>query len=1041
MSDLSSVFNKLANAGTTNSSTPSGWGLGNNSWAKGTPSSNKPYSYVMVSKAPKVTSSSVAKSVAAKLGTTIPKAGAKPTKKGKHHSSLLGDILGGAADVASNLGADVINTAENMPSGILKLATTNPIDSAKAIAHDYATRYGKLFHGDIGGFASDVAAHPFGYLLDASTLGTGGGAVLGRLAPALAKGGEVSLRIDRAASKAGTVENTTRQLSTNPFTRNVFEKPAYALQRTLPGSVPVVGEKATAIRHITGQVEAKVGALGHAQQVFSKTVRDIRHSARKDDTLTQAIDQVSHDLRTAPHKVFGQETPGFTPRKFDPKFDTNISEAASKYSPAINAVADAIKTEIKPGANGTVVAKDGASAATHSFVKFHNSNVTLGQSLSKVTEASVAVAKPENFAKQTVAKAKKTVKADVHKPINEKPTEHTLFQRPGKKIPNPHYGKMDWSQKPPRMQPQYIEDTPINVTNTPIVAKAAKHETPTFDTARAHGPINQGPKSASRVANKVAPKSASYLDGVKRVDTHTDPISNYLEMHGKAVKTAGNAISKGFTEKFGTNPSLTREITNIFDKHSPAGSLQGSFNKATQVWKDVILVGRPAFLVNNYIGNQTMYHLKQGLGGLSLQKAVKGELDPAFDNHFFEHRQSLGSSEKAAPKYDNHGNELAPSRYRRNADRIYNLQSKHEQVLRKATMREAAMSIPAIKTEVRRLVGEGKANGAVMSEGEALSKAMTKAFKDNPGYREVIGKAIDDTMGNYRHYNNFEKGLKAIVPFYGWNRHALRTYSSLIKDQPGRTSALADVSRQGQAEHDKMFPGTPSFMQGYVKGKLGVFDTQALNPLKGGSDTVRSLKELVSGNAGNMPAIASNLNPLLSGATQALTGVNATTGAKVTEGHGLLGSVGLQIGNQLPQVKITELALKQAGITGSGANRKDPHYFLTPTGQLKRKFKDSEGKVKFGPDGLPMEAADRHMINQSLENNVLAFLGAARKDINLKTAQTVQKSILSKTQPNNEFHARKSTVKAKIPKSSFVTVDSLGKKKKHTKTGFAMVGG
>lgn len=842
-SELSSVFRGLLKSPQTTT--------GNTSWFLGSTHQNKAPSYVTVLKAPKTGTSAISAGVAAHFGVDT-----KNPKKVKHHESLLGSILGGAADVGGHLVSDVITTAENTPAGLLKIATTNPLDTAKLIAQDYSTRYGKLFHGDFGGFAHDVASHPLGYLLDASTLGTGGGAILGHIAPALAKGGEVALRLDRTASE---VSNVTRPLSSNVFTRNVLEKPAYALQRTLPGKLPVLGEASAAKRTLANSVESKT-AEGFAK--VPEFERAVKAAQKQTDTIQNAMDLVTHDLRVAGHASKYTSTTNFD------------LKAGMKSSPESKAVADQIKGEIQIGADKQIVAKADATPATVAFVRLHNAKESLNQI---------------------------------------------------------------WEQ------------------NNKI---------------------------------KVGKSGKGYLDGLKPVDVQTDPIRNYLDTHVAASSKVAKLTAEQFVKKYTEDPQVVRELTQMYETRGPAGSLSNSLNKSTQLWKDVILLGRPAFLVNNYVGNQIMYHLKNGAAGKSLQMAAKGDLNKPFDTFFHEHRQSLGLAEDLKTE----------SRYGRIRSKGYGLQSAHEQVLRKGTMREAAMSIPAIKTEVRVLTGKG------VSEGKALEQALNKTLKSPDGnmYRQTISKAIDDTMGNYRHFNSSEQLLRKAVPFYSWNRHALRTYSSILKDQPGTANVLANVAVEGKAENSKMFPGVPDFMHTYVTGKLGTYDTQALNPLKGGSDTIKSLKELINAKSGQMPAIASNLNPLIVGAGQALAGTNFTTGAPVNTTGGLAGSVLEQTIGGLPQVKLAQLKFG-----GTPGNRNDPHYFLTPTGQLKHKFLDSMGKVKLGPDGLPLEAADRHMINPSVPNSVLSWLGIPKRDINLKTAQTVKKSIDSKVNPVTDFHARK----------------------------------
>ena len=1043
MSELSRLFNQLAKSPSTSSGT-TGWlsNPGNKSWYEGSSRSpNSPHvkSYVTVTKTPTNSSSSAADTVQSKLGVNVTKGTIKGKKKKSHNSSIFGDILGGYADIMKNTATDVIDMAEGAGPGLLKVATTNPKDTAIVIAHDYKRRYGPLFGyatggGDIGKFLTEVKRHPLAPALDISTVLTLGGAAAAKAVPTLAEGGTTALRVDRSLVKAGEAEATTRPLSKNIFTRNAYEKPAYALQRVLPSRLPILGERAAAVRTITNKLESGVGDISHHQHQLVQTVHKIRQAAHKDDTVTQAFDQVAADIRHRPLQTFGDTLDTPTARNFDSKVDFKLNET-TRHSPEIDDLANVIKSQIQPDSRGMIVAKDGASAETHAFVKLHNTRETLNQSLTKV-ETLVAKADAQGYAAKIPGyRAGKRVGESEFNPsgvslgVKSKGAEGSMEV---KMVPNPHYkpagmnyktGKATASKGEPMIPESelYTEAEGSFVSagrkSTAPIKNQTKYEEPSKISQKK--PSRRSGRQAAKVANQVAPKDKSYLDGVRRVDTHTDSVANYLEMHSKGIKSAGNALSKDFLEKYGKDPKLTKELGDLFDKKGASNSLSGNFNKATQLWKDVILAGRPAFLVNNFVGNQIMFHLKQGFGGKALQMSAHGELNKAFEHHFFEHRQSLGGSEAAE----------GTSFYRRNVNKVYGTQAGHEQVLRKATMREAAMAIPAIKTEMRKLISEKN-----LTEGEALDQAMTKAFKtaDGDTYKQMIGKAIDDTLGNYRHYSSAEKKLKGAVPFYGWQRHALRTTASIIKDQPLTANVTSHVGAIGKEDNAKNFPGTPAFMGTYVKTRLGTFDTQALNPLKGGSDTIKMLRELGSGQSGNLPTVASALNPFIGAAAQGLTGVNMTTGAPVKTTGGLSGAILEQVVGGLPQIKLGKIAL---GMNDTG-NRRDPHYFLTPTGQLKHKFIDSTGKVMFGPDGLPLEAADRHMLAPSFINGALGWVGIPKRDVNLVTAQTVAKSIDSKLHPDADFHERKKRAKKTVTS----IVSSTTKKHKTKGSGYVVQG-
>lgn len=707
---LGSLLSSLQKSSNRGWSTPSsGWSGSSHTWG-GSPT-----------KLPKVgKKTSESQTVANKIMS-----GAK-VKASHSHENVLGRILGGASDTVGNLADDIVSTAENTPSGLLKIATTNPVDTAKAIGTDYKTRYGKLFSGDFGGFAHQLEQHPLGYILDAATLGTAGAGGLARVGVLSKELSTTGLSLDRAATAAGDSARVPVNLSRNPFTRAV-QKSTYKVQSHLPENIPIIGEKAAASRAVAQGYQHDIAGLDLAQKQI---------------------------------------------------------------------VRDAYKG---------------------------------------------------------------------------------------------HFGE------------------------------------------------------------------ASYAS---------------LNKYHHAV--------------------------------GPGGLL----GKSTQVWKDLVLAGRPAFQINNLVGNTIMAGSILGKDFVKAQSlATKGELDTAANKFFSGTLHSFGGTEKSQAEN--------PGLYRKAVNKSYNLQGKHETMLRKSVMYTASMKVPEIKAVVRHYTGQG------LSEGDALTHAYTDLFKGEQGaalQREVRQK-IDDTMGDYTRYTAGEQRLKKVVPFYGWNRHASRYLYATSRDRPGQLLALNQVSKIGKDAHNQWgFMGTPDFMNGYLKIGGHTFDTAPLNPLKGGTDTLKSVKEIISGNPSTEGTdLGSNLNPFISAGIQGLTGKNLLTGAPIPKtAHGLLGSVISQTVTGLPQVKLIEKALPQ-----HGPDTSNPHTFLTTTGRLKSKFVDADtGHVKLGANGLPEEAPGRHMLNPTFQSLLATFLGVPdRGSVNIKTAQTVAKKIET-DKDNGKFRPAKKRAK----KSAFKAV-------------------
>jgi hypothetical protein len=463
------------------------------------------------------------------------------------------------------------------------------------------------------------------------------------------------------------------------------------------------------------------------------------------------------------------------------------------------------------------------------------------------------------------------------------------------------------------------------------------------------------------------------------------------------------------------NASLTK-----YSKHVDPGGVLG---KSTQAWKDLVLAGRPAFQVNNFVGNQLMYHMSNGIFGASksLAQSARGELDTAANKFFSGSLHTFGGTEKGE----------GTSLYRRFVNKSYGVQGKHETALRKATMRDAAMSVPEIKTLVRKYVGEGvpdhlgreltnKAGnvwgtelikGGPVSEGKALAHALDDVLKGPQGkaIHQEISRKIDDTLGDYANYSAAEQRVKKVIPFYGWNRHASRFLYGEARDKPHVILAANQIAKIGeQAHNDWGWQGTPDFMKGYLNIGGHTFDSAPLNPLKGATDTLKSVKQLVNGDP-SIGEASSNLNPFISSGIQALTGKSLLTGAPIQRStHGILGSVAQQTITGLPQWK---LAMK--AVPDGGPDTSNPHTYLTPTGLLKAKFKDDKGHVKLDSQGNPVEQANHHMLNSSFQSMLASFIGLPdRGTVNKDVAKEVAKTIETEKHPD-QFRPRKKTKRKK----------------------------
>jgi hypothetical protein len=204
---------------------------------------------------------------------------------------------------------------------------------------------------------------------------------------------------------------------------------------------------------------------------------------------------------------------------------------------------------------------------------------------------------------------------------------------------------------------------------------------------------------------------------------------------------------------------------------------------------------------------------------------------------------------------------------------------KYENVLRRAMAEGWAKANPDVQAIMRRNGGD-------------VNAALEEVAKTKPQVINGISKRIDDALGNYRSYNAFERAIKAIVPFYGWNRHLTSSVARLALEHPARLDALTNIGKEGKPKADAIIAGLPKYLSGAVgvhlpswlggeKGSKQILTTSSLNPFRTLVDEGDMIKSLVSKHPGSLLTQDSGtwpLNPFAQALLEQMTGTNLLTG-------------------------------------------------------------------------------------------------------------------------------------------------------------------
>jgi hypothetical protein len=348
----------------------------------------------------------------------------------------------------------------------------------------------------------------------------------------------------------------------------------------------------------------------------------------------------------------------------------------------------------------------------------------------------------------------------------------------------------------------------------------------------------------------------------------------------------------------------------------------------TQAWKYAVLATRPAYFVNNAVGNTFMAMATLGpigfaRGLVDAYRQVHGESATA---------KSLEGADKALHQL--HGDwqdryylgthqgfgqeamqQLSVNRKIRDAghDKTARVVQVAEQGFYPITHKVADVFLRRVM--INSLMRENPAVHELMGQGVSFDNAAARVSKD-VGTRDKVQEMVNNAMGDYHHFNRTESAVRQLVPFYSWDRAIARHGVHLSLDRTGRTAAGAEVGELGtQTTTDKLGGNIPSFMKGLLvlpghgkDGRANVLSTAGLNPYASLPDVTDAAGAIVgAGSQGAGEVLASQLNPFITGLIESTTGQSLLSGAKLPHrGGGILGATAADVAENLPHVKLLQ---------------------------------------------------------------------------------------------------------------------------------------
>jgi hypothetical protein len=351
---------------------------------------------------------------------------------------------------------------------------------------------------------------------------------------------------------------------------------------------------------------------------------------------------------------------------------------------------------------------------------------------------------------------------------------------------------------------------------------------------------------------------------------------------------------------------MAKRATGEFLRSSTA--IRWFLQKPVAVWRALVLNLRPAWLVNNIVGNHLLYAIKYaGPNGLSAYaravKAVGKETDefrklmvdefPEQIEGTFIQTQRPGRFTKAQ---NIASGGLAP------------LDRGTEGVLRRAATETELRKHPAVRARLKAMSGEK----------HALERAARQALKDDPLLARQVSDNVNRALGNFLDMSPTEQTvLRSLFPFYAWYKAIARVVFRMPIDTPGRTAILVKLGQIGADDTKAKLGELPSYLRGAIPfgdprgDRATILNTQPVNPFTTATMIVKGLESLAAGKPGEIGQdVGGTVNPFITALAEAAFGVDVGTGAPIAGGRGgIVRSIGSNIGGGLPQTRLIQAVL------------------------------------------------------------------------------------------------------------------------------------
>lgn len=215
--------------------------------------------------------------------------------------------------------------------------------------------------------------------------------------------------------------------------------------------------------------------------------------------------------------------------------------------------------------------------------------------------------------------------------------------------------------------------------------------------------------------------------------------------------------------------------------------------------------------------------------------------------------------------------------------------------------------------------------GELTGKKQPLTPELVEKYMSDPDLRGELARRTGTELVDFSDMGAFErKVMTQFFPFWSWMKGSSKSFYSLAGNKPASIWGMDQIGQAGneriEEQHGKFLP---DFAQGfYDPGEAGgmVVNTGGMNPfvtpLDLGSATAGLIPDLIPGDRSlgmsyrqyGSDNLLSNMNPIIGGAIQSLTGRNTYFGTPIPNMG--VGSTMLQSQSGLPLYKLMEQLVK-----------------------------------------------------------------------------------------------------------------------------------